>query len=67
MGLGGSVPGGVPLGVVPEGFMPVGKGEEVLFWFSTVEEPLGHGISDPLDTGGVMSCGSLWLFDFPWA
>ena len=29
--------------------------------------PLGYGMSDPLDAEGVMSLGSLWLCDIPWA
>ena len=35
--------------------MPVGEGgvgvEEVIFRFSYVEEPLGHGMADPLGVG----------------
>ena len=42
---------------IPESFMPVGEGEgevgveEVIFRFSYVEEPLGHGIPDTLEVG----------------
>ena len=41
--------------VIQEGFMPVREGgvgvEEHIFRFSYVEEPLGHGMTDPFGVG----------------
>ena len=63
---GGSVPGGVPLGVVPEGFMPVGKGVEETFGFLLWRILLGMGYQTRWNWGcdvvrQPLECG------FPWA